>query len=246
MIENKIRNGNITSSEIIALTTNGKAKGTYVLECNFERRLNRSITTEVSAKPLTWGKLLESIVFRELGLEYTLSSNETLQHPEIDCWVGSPDGRKFDEGGTVTDIKSPYTLKSFCLMVQPLYDGLTGMDAMNAVRETHSDGEKYYWQLVSNACITGSKYAELIVFMPYESQLQEVKVAADGEPNAMFIQWASELELPYIPDNGYYKNLNIIRFEVPQEDKDFLTERVLAAKELLIPYYEKEPTDSIA
>ena len=250
--ENKIRNGNFTSSEIIALTTldrSGKNPGkpffTYIEEKNMERRLGRSLDSESNARPLVWGKLLEGRVFDILGLEYSLNSQETMRHPEIDFWCGSPDGFKYDLGQTVMDIKSPVTLKSFCQLVQPLYDGLTGMDAINAIRNgyvddngiahaPHKDGEKYYWQLVSNACISKSRFAELIPYAPYESEIPEIKLLADGVDNCMWIQFATENELPFLKDGGYYKNLNIIRFEVPQKDKDFLTERVLLAGTMLI------------
>lgn len=238
ILTNPQRVGNFTSSEIACLLSKdksgkgfGKAALTYIEETNIERRLGRSLTEECFAKPLVWGKLLESFWFDQLGLEYTLSSTETDVHPTIPFWAGSKDGVKKD---TVIDIKSPLTLKSFCQLVQPLYDGLTEMDAMNAIRDTHKDGEKFYWQLVSNACIGNLPFAELIVGMPYKSQLQEIKQLADGQPNCYWLAMALEEELPYLPDGGYYKNLNTIRFKVPQEDKDLLTERVEKAGELLI------------
>lgn len=241
MIQNKPRIGNFTSSEIVALTKVGKDKVsfgapalTYIEECNMERRLGRSLTDESNAKPLTWGKLLESRAFELLGLEYSLSSTETDVHPNIPYWAGSKDGMKFDEGKTVIDIKCPITLKSFCQLVQPLYDGLTGNLAMEAIRENHKDGDMYYWQLVSNSILNNTKFAELIVYVPYLSELPEIKLLADGNPNAYWIAMAGEDELPYLIDGGYYKNLNTIRFEVPQADKDFLTALVLKAGALLI------------
>lgn len=246
MINNKSRIGNFTSSEIVALTKQGKVKGTfgvpaltYIEEKNFERKLGRSLDDESSAKPLTWGKLLEGRVFDLLGLEYTLSSTETTVHPEIKYWAGSKDGMKMDEGRTVIDIKAPMTLKSFCQLVQGLQIGLSGIDAMNYIREHHKDGEKYYWQLVSNAILENSKYAELIVYMPYQSELEEIKemarlVDADQLSKHYWIAMAMDGELPFLNEGGYYKNLNTIRFEVPQEDKDFLTERVLEAGKMLI------------
>jgi hypothetical protein len=238
MINNKPRNGNYTSSEIVALTTvakDGKSFGkpalTYIEETNMERRLGRSLTDESNARALVWGKLLEGYWFDLLGLEYTLSSTETDVHPTIPYWAGSKDGMKKD---TVIDIKSPITLKSFCQLVQPLYDGFTGIDAMNAVRENHKDGEKYYWQLVSNAIINNTRHAELVVGMPFFSEIPQIKKLADGLPNCYWIAMANDDELPFLLDGGYYKNINIIRFEVPQEDKDFLTERVKKAGEFLI------------
>ena len=57
----------------------------------------------------------------------------------------------------------------------------------------------------------------------------------DGNQNKFaWINWAEDKELPYLLDGGHYKNLNIIRFEVSQEDKDRLTIAVLNASKLLI------------
>jgi len=246
--QNKLRVGNFTSSEIVALTKNGKAKDTlgvpaytYIEECNFERRLCRSLDTESNARPLSWGKLVESRVFNLLGIEYQLVSHETIQHPEIDYWSGSPDANKFDDGKTIVDIKCPITLKSFCQLVQcqHLYGVDEGLSKINHIRAEHKDGEKYYWQLVSNAILTNSKYAELIVYCPYKSELEEIREMVqlmDGESQSKYgwINWANDDELPWLPDGGYYKNINVIRFEVPQVDKDFLKSRVLQCGALLI------------
>lgn len=257
MINNPIRNGNFNSSEICALMSKGRSKDafwgepayTFIEETNYERMLGRAITDEVQARPLSWGNLVEGHVFGLLGPEYILTSGQTDQHPEIPFWVGSKDGLKKDKGGTVFDIKSPLTLKSFCQLVAPLLLGFTGMDAMNAIRngyeyrgatfKKHKDGEKFYWQLVSNACLVGAKWAELIPFMPYKKELEEIKLLAlkaEGEDMAKYswIQFAREDELPFIQEGGRFTNLNKIRFEVPQSDKDLLKSRVLAAGKMLL------------
>ena len=249
-ITDSIRIGNITSSEgAVAIMSNGKAKGsfgqpalTYIEECNWERRLGRSIDTESNARPLTWGKFIEGRVFDLLGLEYQLVSQRTIQHPEISHWVGSPDAIKKDDNGviTVADIKCPITIKSFCQLVAPLYYDvpLSGDLAMTAMRGEHRDGNKYYWQLISNAILTGAKYAELIVYVPYKSELEDIQQLAapstDAPTNTNWIYYANEDELPWIPDGGYYKNINVIRWEVSEVDKVALTERMKAAGELLI------------
>jgi len=86
-ITDSIRIGNITSSEgAVAVMSNGKAKGsfgapalTYIEECNFERRLGRSIETESNARPLTWGKFIEGRVlnwFFVAGIRQPLRSED--------------------------------------------------------------------------------------------------------------------------------------------------------------------------
>lgn len=253
--QNTERIGNFTSSEIVALTKFGKKKKeeefapigepayTYVSECNMERRLGRNLGSDVHTRAISWGKLLEKRVFDLLDFDYVHTSQVTLAHKSFDCWKGSPD---FLTADTVCDAKCPTALKSFCELLDPvfdkegklLYEGLT----IDAVRVNHSEGEKYYWQLVSNACITGSKYGELIVYVPYKSELEVIRELAqnhDGDQNKIaWINWADDDELPHLIDGGHYKNLNVIRFEIPERDKEFLTSRVKELSKFLEPWPE--------
>lgn len=251
MINNQPRIGNFTSSEIVALTKkakDGKSFGapalTYIEEANMERRLGRSLTEEINARPLTWGKMLERRPFELLGLEYTLTSTDTFVHPTIPYWAGSPDGGKVSPK-TVIDIKCPITLKSFCQLVDA---GLAG--GIDQIREDHKDGEKYYWQLVSNAIITGSEWAELIVYMPYKSELEDIRLMAqmvegDQMSKHYWIANALEDDLPYLLDDGYYKNVNVFAFEISAADKELLTESVLRAGKMLIGNAPLAPVVSI-
>ncbi len=242
---NEIRIGNFTSSEIYKLISEGKQPGTfgkpaltYINECNKERKLKRPLENESNARPLTWGKALESICFAILGTEYELCSQESISHPTINFWAGSPEGNKFDDGKTVYDIKCPMTLSSFCDLVGPLYENFSGSEAIILIRNNHKDGEKYYWQLVSNGILTDSKFAELIVYVPYKKDLDIIRESVsnmDGNQNPYaWINWATDDELPYLIENGYYKDLNIIRFEIPEEDKQLLTSKIIEAGKLLL------------
>ena len=245
--ENPLRIGNFTSSGIWPLTTLARDKKSpgapyfaYIEEKRMERRHGLSISTDMDTRDTSWGKHVEKVAFDQMTTAYVLKSLITIPHPTIPSWVGSPDAIGIvKETLTVVDIKCPRSRKSFSELVDPLYDGLTGMKAMDKIRDTHAQGDKFYWQLISNAILTGATHAELIVYMPYKSELEGIKALADnsnGEDMKRYswIFWADEGELPHLKDNGFYKNLNIIRFEVPQSDKDFLTERVLLAeKELL-------------
>ena len=237
IIDNPARIGNFTSSKIAALLTkgkDGKSFGkpalTYINEKNRERKLGRSITTESNARPLSWGKLVERQCFDLLGLEYKLCSKDTITHPKYPYWSGSPDMEKFDDGKTVVDIKCPITLNSFCDFV----------DAGNIteIRKKHLDGEQYYWQLVSNSILLNASYAELIIYCPYQSELKAIRELAenyDGNQKPFaWVNWAEDIELPYLVDGGHYKNLNVFRFEVPEADKKLLEQAVVAAGAMLI------------
>jgi hypothetical protein len=187
------------------------------------RRLGRSLTSETNARPTTWGKLCEPFAYQKLGFDYDLVSDVTLVHPDYPFWVGSPDVTKTD---TVGDIKCPMTLKSFCTFVDAVGIGM--------IRKEHTDGEKYYWQLVSNSILTNSTYAELIVFVPYRADLQELRLMAMDVKEYRWVEYADDWELPFLIEGKHYQDLNIIRFEVPQSDKDLLTECVERAGKLLI------------
>ena len=237
-MDHSLRAGRFTSSKIAALMSNGKVKGTfgkpaltYIKEKLFETKLGRRLDNETNARATSWGNLVEDIAFEQLSTGYKKVSQETIQHPTIENWSGSPDLIKYDDGLTVGDIKCPMTLKSFCTFYE--------CENIDEVREMHDDGEKYYWQLVSNSILLGTKCAELIIYVPYQDELETIREAArnyDGDQNKIaWINWANDEDLPYLIRGIYYKNIKVIRFEVPQSDKDALTERVNAAcKELKI------------
>lgn len=190
---------------------------TYIEEKMYERRLGRSLSTEVNARPTLWGKCLEPMAFSRLPIGYELTSDKTIQHPLYPFWVGSPDGVS---DSVVFDIKCPYTLKSFCKLVDPQTD-------------LKDYAPEYYWQLVSNVILTGKTEAELIVFCPFKKDLDEIRLRALDSDDFRFIQYLDDREMPYLIEGGYYKDVNIIRFTVPQSDKDALTERVEMAEVLL-------------
>lgn len=270
------RNGNFTSSEIVALLSTqsapmtedelkthliefpkskkknterwpGKAAITYINQCNMERRLGRPIDNEIDSKPTNWGNFLEPLLFSLLDGYYTYNSHDTLTHTDYMFWKGTPDGFKISETKTVVDTKCPFTLESFCKLVNPLYEGFSGMEAMQCllngytdkqglIHSPHTDIEKYYWQLVSNSCIDNCTHAELIVYVPYESELEAIITTAvqSGNPKAYFIANGTKNNLPCILDGGFYENINVISFEIPQSDKDLLTNYVKKAGEYLI------------
>jgi hypothetical protein len=232
-----MRTGNFTSSEIAALMKNGKVKGTfgepaltYIEECNMERRLGRQLENETNSKETTWGNMVEGHVFDLLSLEYSTISKQTIVHPNYDFWSGTPDSICYGQENTVVDIKSPFTLKSFCQLVDSWERG-----GITAVRETHKQGEKYYWQIVSNACLTGCNWGELIVYVPFKSELDAIRKLADFiEGNSKWILYTIDNDIPWLPDRGHYKNLNKFRFPVPEADKTALTNRVAEAGKMLV------------
>jgi hypothetical protein len=218
---NKNRIGNISSSNIHKIMGSKKPKETYLTELSYERRLGRSLSNETTSKPTSWGHLLEGIVFNQLGREYSLVSDETIKHPDLDYWCGSPDGYTND---SVIDIKCPFTLKSFVELVD-----IKDIDTFKYERP------EYYWQLVSNSILTNKPFAELIVYCPYEKDLGVIrKMAQDVNAEDLYkYYWlanSTDEELPYILTDSDFKDLNIFKFEVPITDKELLTETIKQIK----------------
>jgi hypothetical protein len=225
---NPLRIGNFTSSNIYRLMGTPKPRKTYIDECNMERKLERPLSNDATAKPMSWGIVGERKVFELLGTEYSLVSQETIQHPEILSWVGSPDAFKKN---TTVEIKCPYTLKSFCELVDIIQSG----DPERLKKEK----DDYYWQIVSNSVLLNHDFAELIVYTPYFQELGDiVTLSEDVEIAELYktrwISLANYDELPSINKGGYYQNLNIMPFEVLQTDKDLLKATILECEKELI------------
>jgi hypothetical protein len=91
---------------------------------------------------------------------------------------------------------------------------------------------EYYWQLVSNAILTGKQVAELIIYLPYLSELEEIRELAanntdiDLETKLFWIANSIDEDLPHQPDNSGYNHLKIFRFEILDCDIDILTEKI--------------------
>lgn len=247
------RIGRITSSEIVSLVSNGTKDGsfgkpfhTYVDECIMERFFAQNLENDSEVKAFAWGKLCELIVHEKLPMSYEMQSEITEIHPLYPEWVGTPDGKITINGkvDTVTDIKCPLTRKGFYELIKYLYDfngvevvkkqNVDGDYIINEIRKNSKIGEKYYWQLVSNACILDAEYAELIVFAPYYDELTEIRQYNETlETPYWLIHRSKNEELPFIYRERGIENINTIRFKIPQEDKDKLTKRVLKAIELI-------------
>jgi len=234
------RGGRFTSSAIFALIKEGRGKEdifgapalTYIQEVNIERLLGRGLDSDVYSRPIIWGNLMEKIAFEMLPMEYSLISDKGRVHPEYDFWAGAADLEV--KGQLIAEIKC-YQLKKFATYT----DCIMKQDVQLFKKEYPQE----YWQIVSNAVINGVDIGEAISFIPYKSELEQIrKDIADTnllerfgfEPwQARFITEEKIESLPYINDKGYFKNLTSFKFIVPQDDKDLLEERVVLASKYL-------------
>ncbi len=240
--ENILRCGNFTSSQVYRLTGAPKPYDTYIKEKNIERKLGRTLGMDKGSRSTLWGSFVQHRVHELLPLSYEFLADITIQHPTIPYWVGTPDNVKRIEG-VVGDTKC-LEPKAFCEYVDVLQQGDTEL-----FKKEHPDK---YWQLISNACILGYNIIEAIVYMPYQSELPEIRELANTYVGLDFYKYrfiveAPECELPYLPDNGHYKNLNVFRFDVPPADKQLLTNAILKAGTQLIErrFYDKEVNATI-
>lgn len=226
------RTGTFSSSSIYKLVKKGRstefsAPGvSYIKEKSYEIRLQRELQSGTSGRPAIWGTMVEYRAFELLPLDLRLESKQRYKHPEL-MWTGAPDIVNQRLAG---DIKSPFTLKSFCELV----DIIDSKDS----QVFKAEKPEYYWQLVSNAILTGLDTALFVVYVPFQEELNLIREMAEnyeGDQNKVaWIGWAQDEDLPYLVEDGMYKNINTWEFEIPQEDKDFLTERVRLAEVELI------------
>jgi hypothetical protein len=226
---NALRNGKITSSQVSRLMGAPKPQATYLEELKIARRMNCRISQETSARPTTWGKLVEKRVFDLLPIDYKLTSKDFIQHHQFEYWGGSPDGVSKD---CVFDIKCPYTRKSFAQMYE--------MMEANDIQLFKKEFPEYYWQLVSNAILTNKHVAELIIYLPYQSELEEIRELAanntdiDLETKLFWIANSIDEDLPHQPNDSGYNNLKIYRFEILDCDIDILTEKIKSLQSYFI------------
>ena len=153
-----------------------------------------------------------------------MESKKRYRHESIPNWTGAPDNKGLLFVG---DIKCPFTLASFCCAV----------DAFGDIKKLKDKKPEHYWQLISNAILTGKNLVELVIYAPYLYELEAIRKMVntyEGNPSEVsWIQYADDDELPYLIEGGQYKNLNTFRFIPPAEDILFLTESVKMANLLL-------------
>lgn len=204
---------------------------TYIEEKNIERKMKRCIDTDAYSQSMAWGQFMELVVFQLLGLEYRITSKQSDLHPSkefSDFWAGSNDAKV--EGKRIAEIKA-YQPKKFAKYAEVIMS--------KDIDRLRNEFPQEYWQIVSNCAIHKVPNGEAILYMPYESEMEAIREMARNYEGAdkwkyRFIEEKSNDELAVLPNNGYYKNINIFEFEVPKEDIKLLEDRVREASKLLI------------
>jgi hypothetical protein len=235
MIDNPLRIGKFTSSDIVRLVKFGKDKKspsvafyTYVYEKYKEHILGKALETDKYSKDIAWGEFLEFYYKTfKLPLNGKYSKADTKVHENL-LWAGTPD---YYTDTKVGDIKAPKstTFLDASLLCETIEDYIEYMDM----------GEKYYWQLVSNALLFGKTECELTIYCPYQKELEDIRCFepdpndAAMHPRYTWIPNHTDSELTHIPNDSKVKNIKIINFIPKEEDVILLYSRVAKGTELL-------------
>lgn len=238
-----------TSSKISVLTVLGKGDFgfgagaiTYIKDKIKELQLGRGLTLPVYKKEMIWGKCWEVYVHWQLGLEYKLIIDKTTIHPKYAFWSGSEDFQVEVDGGCISELK--------CYQLSNHYDYAKCLQKGD-VETFKKEFKDEYWQIVSNSIIHNTKHGEAIAFMPTELDLIEMrrlleetdyveKHLKDDPWKYRFIYEEDLYNLAFVPSHSDFPSMVKFRFEVPIEDKVFLTERVLKAKKIFDKYFDEE------
>lgn len=234
-MNNENRAGFFTSSQMSRLTATNKNGSksssfmTYVKEVVAEKSMGRVIGTEVKTKSMKWGSLMEVVLFNLLGIEYEMVHKKTIKHHKYsDIWSGTPD--------LITPIKigeiKCFQPKNFALLVLCILK--------KDIELFKTEFPKEYWQCVSNAILCKVKRVEIIAYMPYRKELEEIIQQIDEtsflERNHLdvadyyFIKNDDIESHAYLPDDSKMQSINLFEFEVPVEDFMLLTQRVIEAE----------------
>ena len=149
-------------------------------------------------------------------------------------WTGAEDYLRSD---CIGEIKC-FELKNFC----QTHDAATA--GYESLKE---ECPEIFWQLVSNAILCEKKIAELTLYVPYKAELEIIRDENEWQnilPNGIFesdkfkfwlrqINFKEDNELPYLIDGTHYPNKSIFKFEIKDEDKTAIFNRVVLANKLL-------------
>ena len=233
-----------TSSKNSVLTVSGNGKYgfgagaiTYIKSRQKELDYGRGLKTPVYKQDMVWGHLWEPFVHWQLGGEYKMVVNKTTVHPKYPFWSGSEDYQVMLDGinDCISELK--------CYQLDNHWD-YTKCLQKKSIESFKSDFASEYWQIISNSCIHNTTYGEAIAFMPTEENLIEMrrlleetdyveKQLKDDAWKYRFVVEKDLYDLPFIPSHSDFPSMTKFRFEVPIEDKIFLTKRVLDANKLL-------------
>lgn len=202
---------------------------TYITEKVYEKKMGLPLNRKQGNFNTSWGNLCEHFAFMEMAdIDYQLHSyhkkdEERMTHLTIEHWTGVPDFTNNSKGIT-GDIKCPATRLSY---MQHIGWCDAGLDVFK------ENNPQYYWQLVAHCALTKMPFGEMVFFMPYREQLEDIRAVADGNPEFWAIWNKEDDELPYLRSDMNVGNIYRFVWEIPKEDIEYLEMRVKMASDML-------------
>jgi len=198
---------------------------TYIAEKKMEAKLGRQLQKETSSRAISWGKFVQHRVTNLLlPTSCKPTKDERRVHETITNWTGAEDYIRHGHGEKNENVSGEvkcFELKKFC----------EAHDAATAGWETlKKECEEIAWQLVSNAILNKTSWAELCLYVPYKKELDAIREEASQNETPHEHQWlkyAKDDELPYLIEGLHYKNLSEFTFAIPNEDVIALTNNVI-------------------
>lgn len=220
--ENQDRIAHYTSSQMFRLMGTPSVQKTYIEEVKFEKQLGVSCKEEASSKSLNWGTIMQYYVaenYMPIGFDW---HDKTEVHNDLIKWSGTPD--IISEDGT-GDIKCFYR-KKFAQVANCILECLT-----KGVEVLKKNEPEIYWQITSNSAIMGKSKCMLVLFLPYESELEDVREYACNsqlpeEWKYRFIYESSKSELPHQSDNSIFPNVIQYEWDIVTEDVKLIENKI--------------------
>lgn len=266
---NRNRAGKITSSEAFKIYESKTVQKTYMNELRMYNLFNHK-DVEKDVFNFKWGHLLENYLHEKTThLEGYINQNSedspTIFSIDNPHHCGTPDQYTlFNEKIVTSETKCPVTLKGLYNLIFPFYPNgvyteMDGDKAIELIRDSSKDGNKYFLQIISNAVLLEEnlgidcEFGELIVFMPYKANIQNITAFAEefflteyypilfGTSETLPCIWPKEKEHTdfYDLDDEYpVKDFHRIRFSITHEMKDTLVKDLKAFTKTVYPNAE--------
>lgn len=248
---NPDRAGKISSSEAYKMHESKTVQETYIEEVRMFNLFKQN-DVEKDVFNFKWGHLLENYLHdKTVHFEGYVNQNFE-QEPTIFSKInpyhcGTPDQYTLENESIVcSETKCPVTIKGLYNLIFPFYSSGTyefvdGNKAIQMINFRSKEGRKYFDQIISNAILLEEQlglscdFGELVVFMPYSTDISKVTAYADEAFSSYYypILTGTNETLPCIKplkkekedffdleDRFPVNDLHKIRFDITQEMKD--------------------------
>ena len=231
--ETSSRIAHYTSSQIYRLLGSAAVQKTYIEEKKYESQLGVSCNEDAGSRASNWGTMMQYYVAEKYLPKGFKWHDKTEVHPTIKLWSGTADIISDDAAG---DVKCFYRKKfaqvANCIVECEEIRKLSHFDRPEIdyapLKKNHPE---IYWQITSNAAILNKSKGLLIIFLPYESELEDVKAFAynselPDEWKYRFIYESHKSALPYQSDDSVFSNVIYFEWDIDSEDVKLIESKI--------------------